>query len=60
VAASRASSAWATPPGAVSLTLRVAVTGARLSPPLHPAMEVLDEAEVERRLSRAIEALRPS
>src|SRR5206468_10594829 len=37
-------------PGAVFLTLRVAVTGARRSPPLHPVMEVLGEAEVERRL----------
>jgi hypothetical protein len=36
------------------------VTGARRSPPLHPAMEVLGEEELERRLGRALEALRPS
>jgi hypothetical protein len=38
----------------------VAVTGARCSPPLHSVMEVLGEEEVERRLGRALEALRPS
>jgi hypothetical protein len=32
----------------------------RSSAPLHPVMEVLGEAEVERRLSRALEAVRPS
>jgi hypothetical protein len=31
----------------------------RRSPPLHLVMEVLGEAEVERRLGRALEALRP-
>jgi glutamyl/glutaminyl-tRNA synthetase len=46
--------------GAVFLTLRVAVTGARRSPPLQPVMKVLGEEEVERRLGRALEALRPS
>jgi glutamyl-tRNA synthetase len=44
-------------PGAVFLTLRVAVTGARRSPPLHPVMEVLGEAEVERRLELALATL---
>jgi glutamyl-tRNA synthetase len=44
-------------PGAVFLTLRVAVTGARRSPPLHPVMEVLGEAEVERRLALALSTL---
>jgi hypothetical protein len=37
-----------------------AVTGARRSPPLRPVMGVLGETEVERRLSRALGALRPS
>jgi len=46
--------------GAVFLTLRLAVTGNQRSPPLHPVMQVLGEADVERRLSRALEALRPS
>jgi hypothetical protein len=36
------------------------VTGARRSLPLHPVIEVLGEEEVERRLGRALEALRPS
>jgi hypothetical protein len=36
------------------------VTGARRSAPLHPVMNVLGEEEVERRLGRALEALRPS
>ena len=40
-------------PGAVFLTLRVAITGSRRSPPLHPVMNVLGEAEVERRLGLA-------
>ena len=52
-------SALGVKPGAVFLTLRVAITGARRSPPLHPVMEVLGEAEVERRLGLALEALRP-
>jgi hypothetical protein len=32
---------WATPPGAVFLRLRVALTGARRSPPLHPVIDAL-------------------
>jgi hypothetical protein len=44
----------------VFLTLLVAVTGARRRPPLHPVMEVHGEEEVDRRLGRALEALRPS
>jgi hypothetical protein len=41
----------------VFLTLRVAATGARRNPPLHPVMEVLGEAEVERRLGLALATL---
>jgi glutamyl-tRNA synthetase len=42
-------------PGPVFLTLRVAITGSRRSPPLHPLMRLLGASEVERRLRVALE-----
>jgi len=44
-------------PGAVFLTLRVAITGSRRSPPLHPLMRLLGSSEVERRLRIAVESV---
>ncbi|MDQ3936772.1 MAG: glutamate--tRNA ligase, partial [Actinomycetota bacterium] len=44
-------------PGAAFMTMRLAVTGARRSPPIYPFMQVLGPAEVERRLGLAIDAL---